>query len=107
MIAADGARDGFEFSIRRHLWDEVLAVETPELLFSDTAREGGDVVYVGVVHHGGERGFRVAGFEFVAAVLFPEVDEVLGGHGCLLLREIVYACGVWGCNGEGRPGGGC
>lgn len=76
-LGADGSGDGNDLRVGRHLGDEVLRVEFAQLVAADAAGQDGDVVDVGVGHHGIERGFGVAGGEFVAEVLLPKVGERL------------------------------
>jgi hypothetical protein len=64
-------------------------VEGAELVFADAAGEDGDVVDVGVVDHGVESGFEVAGSELVLGVLFSEGFQLLRRHA----RSLVV---VWG-----------
>jgi PhnB protein len=91
LIFTDGAGNGGEGRIGGHAGDEVGGVEMAEGLFACAAGEDGDVVDVGVVNHGVEGGFGVAGGEFVLRVFFPEACEVRVGHSPSLADWIGYS----------------
>src|SRR5208282_2774818 len=75
LIFAHGARDGRELGIGRHGGNEVAGIEFAESALAGAAGEHGDMIDVGVVYHGGQRGFGVAGGEFMLGVLFPELRQ--------------------------------
>src|SRR5215469_16751670 len=52
------------------------------------------MVYISIVDHRGQGGFRVAGCEFVLGVLFPEFDEIWLGHWILLMGQVAE----WTCD---------
>jgi len=60
--------------------DEMVFVETLELIVADTASHGRNVVHVRCVNHCCHGRINVAGLKFIPAVGFPEGNEVAVRH---------------------------
>src|SRR5262249_11317742 len=80
LILTHGARHHGQRRIGRHARNEIAVVERTQGRLSHASGQYGNMVHIGIVHHGVQRCFDVAGCEFVLAVFFPKLIEVMVGH---------------------------
>jgi hypothetical protein len=81
LVGADRAADRLELGVGRIAADEMVLVEPLQLIVADAAGHRRHVVHVRPLDHGRHGGIDVARLELVAAMGFPQGDEVGSGHG--------------------------
>src|SRR5437667_10223943 len=72
LVLADGARDGRQCRVGRHVRDKTLRIEFAQRGFPESSGQHGYVIDIRVVDHGGQSGLGVARHEFMARVFLPE-----------------------------------
>ena len=76
-VRADGARNRNQFGILRCGRDEVMLVETLQLIVADAAGQRGNVIDVRLRDHGLHGRVHIAGAELVHGVGFPQRGQVV------------------------------
>lgn len=84
-IFADGARDGGHLEVRWHARNRVRSIERSQCSFAFAAGHHGNVVDVGVVHHGGEDCFYVGSGKLILRMLVPELLQIVVFYATILL----------------------
>src|SRR5262249_7935832 len=83
LVPANRTTDRDALRVIRILPDEMVFIEALQLVVSDAANHGRDVVDVRRVDHCCHGSIDVPCLEFVPAMGFPESDEVMVGHDSL------------------------
>src|SRR4030095_2212235 len=73
-IYADGAANRRESEVGRIHPYKMILVKAFELIMPDASRHRGNMVHVGLRHHGCHSGIDITSLELIAAVRFPKRD---------------------------------